>query len=157
MDKVKRKRKPMTPEQRAAAAERLAKARAAKAPAKNISIHESIRDLEDDHPLSPTKVKEWIKVWKEKLHAIRYHKNSNDRKEVAEYYRTQNYILNMQNYLSSGCWNDLYYGENRSIKYTPVCVAMSYDKKGNPKLQQGVFYPKYGGIYIGNGQFTEGL
>ena len=33
--KVRKKRKPMTPEQRAAAAERLAKARAAKTPAKN--------------------------------------------------------------------------------------------------------------------------
>lgn len=50
MEKVRKKRKPMTPEQRAAAAERLALARAAKAPAKNVSIHESIRNLEDDHP-----------------------------------------------------------------------------------------------------------
>ena len=145
----------MSPEQRAAAAERLAKARASKAPAKNISIHESIRDLDDDHPLSPAKVKDWIKAWKEKLAAIRYHKNSKDKKEVADYYSTQNYILNMQNYLSSGCWNDLYYGEGRSMRYVPVCVAPAYDDKGNPKFQQGVFYPKYGGIYLGDGKFTE--
>ena len=37
--KVRKKRKPMTPEQRLAAAERLEKARAAKAPAKKQSIH----------------------------------------------------------------------------------------------------------------------
>ena len=38
---IKRKRK-MTEEQRAAAAERLAKARAARGPSKNLSVHESM-------------------------------------------------------------------------------------------------------------------
>ena len=63
--KVRKKRKPMTPEQRLAAAERLEKARAAKAPAKKQSIHQNVISLPDDHPLSAQKVKNWIKSNKE--------------------------------------------------------------------------------------------
>ena len=64
--KKRKPRKPMTEEQRAAASERLAKAREARA-AKNPNygksgVHESLRDLPDDHQLSPKRVKEWIKV-----------------------------------------------------------------------------------------------
>ena len=59
----------MTEEQRAAASERLAKAREARA-AKNpdygkTNIHESLRDLPDDYPITPKKVKQWIKTQKE--------------------------------------------------------------------------------------------
>ena len=155
MDKPRKKRKPMTPEQREAAAKRLEKAREAKAPAKNLSVHESIRDLEDDHPLSPKKVKEWIKVWQEKLKSIRHYRNSSDRKEVAEFHQVQNYINNMQLYLSSGSWNDLFYGEKRSKRYYPVCIAQAFDRKGNPVYTQGIYYPLMGGVYMGNGEFKS--
>ena len=64
--KIKRKRKPMTPEQKLAAGERLRKAREAKGPAKNLSVHETIRDLDEEHYLNPNKVKMWIKTWQEK-------------------------------------------------------------------------------------------
>ena len=50
--KIRKPRKEMTPEQKALAAERLAKAREAKGPAKNSSYDESIRNLPDEHPLS---------------------------------------------------------------------------------------------------------
>ena len=62
---TKRKRKPMTPEQKAAAAERLVKARAAKAPAKNESIHPSVLSLDDDNTFSVKNVKSWIKTQKD--------------------------------------------------------------------------------------------
>ena len=67
--KVRKKRKPMTEDQKAAAAERLEKARAVRA-AKNpdygmTGIHESLRDLPDDYPITPKKVKQWIKTQKE--------------------------------------------------------------------------------------------
>lgn len=154
MDKVRRKRKPMTPEQRAAAAERLAKARAAKAPAQNVSIHESIRDLDDEHPLSPKKVKDWIKACREELKANRHHKTSKDAKEKAAWHSLESYIRNMQNYLSSGIWNDLYYGERRSTRMHPICTNMSYAKDGTPKYSYGVFYPGLG-IYKGQGEFKD--
>lgn len=151
--KKRRRRKPMTPEQKAAAAERLKKARAAKAPAKNTSLHESIRNLDEDHHLHPDKVKEWIKEWKNRLSSIRHQRNSKTAKEVAEYYSVQGYIQNMQNYLSSGCWNDMYYGINRNHKIYARCVAPAYDKNGNQKFSLGTYYPEYAGVYIGNGQF----
>ena len=60
--KPKKKRKPMTEEQRKAAAERLAVARAKKAPSQNTSIHPSVLALPDDHYLSYKNVKGWIKT-----------------------------------------------------------------------------------------------
>jgi hypothetical protein len=64
--KKRKPRKPMSDEQKAAASERLAKARAAKIE-KNPNygqgnIHESLRHLPAEHQLSPTKVKQWINV-----------------------------------------------------------------------------------------------
>ena len=50
--KFKKPRKKMSAKQRAAAAERLAKARAKKAPAKNKSVHPSVLALPDNHYLS---------------------------------------------------------------------------------------------------------
>jgi len=63
--KKRKPRKPMTEEQKAAASERLEKAREARA-AKNpdygkTNIHETLRDLPDEHQLSPKKVKQWIR------------------------------------------------------------------------------------------------
>ena len=67
--KIRKTRKPMTEEQKQAAAARLEKAREARA-AKNpdygqSGIHASLRDLPDDHPAHPKKVKLWIKTQKE--------------------------------------------------------------------------------------------
>lgn len=153
--KVRRRRKPMTEAQKKAAAERLEKARAAKAPAQNISVHESIRDLDDDHPLSPKNVKEWIKDWKLRLHGIRHHRTSKEAKEVGNYYSTEAYIRNMQNYLSTGVWHDMFYGENRNMPYYPACVKPSYDKDGNIKRSYGVYYADLDGVYGKNGQVIK--
>ena len=65
----KKKRKPrkaMSEDQRVAAAARLEKARE-KRKDKNpdygkSGIHESLRNLPDEHKLSPKKIKEWIKT-----------------------------------------------------------------------------------------------
>ena len=67
--KIRKTRKPMTEEQKQAAAARLEKAREARA-AKNpdygqSGIHPSLRDLSDDSPISPKKVKQWIKTQKD--------------------------------------------------------------------------------------------
>ena len=64
--KIRKRRKPMTEEQKQAAAARLEKAREARA-AKNpdygqSGIHVSLRDLPEDHPAHPNKVKRWIKT-----------------------------------------------------------------------------------------------
>ena len=67
--KVRKKRKPMTEEQKQAAAARLEKVRqkrAAKNPDYGMSgIHESLRNLPEDHHAHPKKVKQWIKTQKD--------------------------------------------------------------------------------------------
>ena len=67
--KVRKKRKPMTEDQRVAAAARLEKARE-KRKKKNpdygqSGIAQSLRDLPEEHSLHPKKVKEWIKTQKD--------------------------------------------------------------------------------------------
>lgn len=142
--KIRRKRKPMTEEQRKAAAERLAKARAAKGPAKNLSIDESIRDLPDDHFLAPKKVKEWLKIWKTKLNGMRHSRDSKDRNVRREYQITETYVKNMQSYLNTGMWSDHRYGENREHKIVWRVVAPAYHSDGVMKRTQGFFYDDIG-------------
>lgn len=93
------------------------KARKAKSPPKNISIHSSIRNLPDHHPINFKKVQKWIKTnldeWislKKQLR-IKYDSKANDRYNILDVY-----ILNMKQYLRSGIWLDIRYGENREFK-----------------------------------------
>lgn len=147
VQKTKRKRKPMTAEQRAAAAERLAKARAAKGPAQNLSVHESIRNLPDDHPLSPKTVKLWLKQHRSHLASIKYYRLSKERKEREEYRETENYIKTMTRYLDSGVWTEPHWGENKEKRMFSICYAPAYDKNGEIKRTKGVFYKDLGYIY----------
>ena len=77
--KARKKRKPMTEKQRIAASKRLEKARAIRAK-KNpnygqTGVHLTLRNLSEDHPVHPNKVKKWIKTQKElaltERHAVR--------------------------------------------------------------------------------------
>jgi len=146
MTKIKRKRKPMTPEQRQAAAERLAKAREAKGPVQNLSMHESLRDLDDDHPLSPKNVKTWIKSCKQHLSAIKSYRLSKEPEERRQYYTAENYIKNMQAYLSTGIWIDGYWGENREKKMNLICIAPAY-KDGEIQRNKGTYYRDIGTVW----------
>tara|TARA_R110001632_G_scaffold159076_3_gene277298 strand:- start:1696 stop:2232 length:537 start_codon:yes stop_codon:yes gene_type:complete len=139
--KIKRK---MSDEQRAAAAERLAKARAAKQPSKNLTADESIRDLPDDHALSPKKVKEWIKEQKTKVSSMRSMKDSKDGKDRGAYFVEEGYLHNLQNYLRTGTYTDSRYGANRQKLIKLRCVNLAYDKDGMVKRTVGVFYPDIG-------------
>ena len=108
--KPRKSRKPMTPEQKAAAAERLAKARAAKGPAKNTSLHHSLIGLPEEHMLHPDKVKKWIKTQKELASIAR----SNIRRKIkgaeAELANHEGYIRMCNTYLRNGDWCDNCYG-----------------------------------------------
>lgn len=130
---VRKKRKPMTEEQRAAAAERLKKARAARKTSDKLSYHESLHNLPDDHEMHPNKVKEWLKEWKEILSA-----SKNDPRKKTE---AETYIKSMNNYLTNGVWTDNRWGAKRENRYAPVCVVYAYDKDGNVKRSHGVYYP----------------
>jgi hypothetical protein len=123
-NKIRKRRKPMTKEQRAAAAERLAKARAAKGASKNLSLHQSIREMPDDHPISPAKVKKWLKVNKEALSAAKKDARSN-KKLLGRVGILDTYVTNMERYLRTGVWMDLFYGENQEHRIVRKCVTPS--------------------------------
>jgi len=145
--KPRKRRKPMTDEQKAAAVERLKVARAARGPSKNSSIHEDIRDLPDDHPLNPTKVKEWIKEHKKELVAIKSMKTSSDWQDRFKYQNKEIYLHNMESYLRTGVWLDAKWGESAEFKMNTICYAMAYDEDGMAKRNVGTWYPDMRMVY----------
>lgn len=138
--KVKRKRKPMTEEQRKAAAERLAVARA-KRQVTHTSVHPDVQALPEDHNLSMVNAKLYLKEAKEKLASIRSQKDAKESSSRMEYQVTENYIKNLQIYLRDGVYLDHRYGEKREGAVSPKCVTYAYDKDGNIKRSHGVYYP----------------
>lgn len=153
--KVRKKRKPMTEEQRAAAAERLAKARekrAEKNPDYGMSgIHQSIRNLPEDHQLHPKKVKQWIKTQKDLLRTEKQGVRQKVKGAIARAAIHEAYIRSCQRYLRDGDWTDNFYGEYQEKKITRRCIAQAYywygPKKGQPKFDVGVYYPMLGQVY----------
>jgi len=148
--KPRRKRKPMTEEQRAAAAARLKLAREKRAksnPPQYKNVHPDVLAKPEDDPLSFKKVKEWIKTNREKLPAIRQQVRSNQKGAIAQEVMIKGYIAHMEAYLKNGDWVSDFYGANMEKKMIRTCVAMAYDKDGNPKREKGVFYPDLGIVW----------
>ena len=149
--KVRKKRKPMSEEQRVAAAARLEKARE-KRKEKNpdygqSSLSTELRDLPDDHALHPKKIKEWIKTQKDLASSVRSEVRQKIKGAEARLLIHEGYIKNMQKYLRDGDWIDNFYGEHQQNRITHRCVAMAYEDDGTPKRSVGVFYPDLGCIY----------
>lgn len=141
--RVRRKRN-MTEEQKQAARERLAAARAKKRPSQNLMIHEDVRNLPDEHPLSYKTVRGWQQENKQLLASIKAFKESKDAKERLKYIQTECYITNIGTYLRTGVWVDEFYGSQQQHKIKKRCVAMAYDKHGIAKRSVGVWYPDIG-------------
>ena len=146
--KTRKKRKPMTEEQRVAAAERLAKARE-KRKEKNpdygqSGIHPTLRDLPDESPTSVKKVKEWIKTQKDIVSSERASERQNIKGARSRRLNAEAYIRDMNTYLRTGDWVSMFYGEHEQHRVKYKCVAMAYDKDGNPKRDVGVWYPDIG-------------
>ena len=139
--KVKRKRKPMSEEQKKAAVERLQKAREARGADGSKSVHHSIRDLPEDHFLHWKKVKEWLKANQDELKGMKEYRDSKVAKERAQYQDLDTYINNMKKYLSGGVWSDFRYGERRESRVQQVCTAMAFYDDGTPKRTYGTWYP----------------
>lgn len=152
MKQVKRTRRKMTPEQKKAAAERLAAARAKRLknnPPQYLSIHEDVRNLPEDNPLAHKSVKEWIKTNKQLRTAIKPGRGVNDPKLWSHYNSVDQYIKSMEAYLRDGVWTSLFYGEQQQnkIKYSVRKSGMAYNKDGTPKRSVGVWYEDIGQEY----------
>lgn len=148
LSKSPRKKRKMTEEQRQAAAERLAKARAAKGITENKSVHESIRNLPEDHDLNVKNIRVWIKSNQEYIASLKRSKRAEgDKKVNAELIRRETYLANLNSYLRDGIWKDMFWGEHGENKMGWKCVKMAYDEKGEPKRTHGVFYPDLGRVW----------
>ena len=153
--KRRKPRKPMSEEQRVAAAARLEKAREkrkSKNPDYGLSgIHESLRNLPDEHPLHPKKVKQWIKSQKELASSARSDVRRKVKGSEAQFAMHEGYVRNMQRYLRDGDWTDMFYGEHQQHKIKYRCTSQSYywwgPKKGEPKFDVGTYYPLLGCVY----------
>ena len=149
--KKRKPRKSMSEEQKNAAAERLKKARAARAeknPDYGLSgVHESIRDLPDEHPVAPKKVKQWINTQKELAAAERSAVRQKIKGALAKQLYHEGYIKQMTMYLRTGDWISTFYGEYQQSKVRWRCYSLAYDENGDPKRDVGVFYPDMGCVY----------
>ena len=145
---VKRKkwRKPLTEEQKAERRERLVKARQAKAPPKYVTVHSSVRELPDDHYLSLMNVRAWLKKNKQDRQRLKYLTNRKlgDKSTAAEYYRRDTYVQNLESYVRTGIWNDLFYGEDQEHRIKYKCTSMAYWADGTPKRSLYTWYPDIG-------------
>jgi hypothetical protein len=149
--KTRKKRKPMSEEQRAAAAKRLEKARAKRAE-KNpdygqSGIHLTLRNLPDEHPVHPNKVKVWIKTQKDLASSERAGVKQGIKGAYARQCDHEGYVRNMLKYLRDGDWIDNYWGEHQEKKTQRKCFALAYDEDGNPKHNVGTWYPDIGIVY----------
>ena len=149
--KKRKPRKPMSEEQRVAAAARLEKARE-KRKEKNPDYGQSgvasdLKDLSEDHPLHPKKIKEWIKTQKDLVSSARSSVRQKIKGAEAQLAYHEGYIKNMQRYLRDGDWVDDFYGEHQQNKIRHRCVALAYYDDGTPKRNIGVYYPDMGCEY----------
>ncbi len=153
--KTRKKRKPMTAEQKVAASERLEKARAARV-AKNpdygmSSIHESLRDLPDNYPTHPNKVKVWIKTQTELASSERAQVKQKTKGALARQLIHEGYVRNLKTYLRNGDYLDIFYGEHQEKKIRSRCYALSYHwygpNIGKPQRSVGTFYPDLGMVW----------
>jgi hypothetical protein len=144
LPKKRKTRKPMSAEQKKAAGERLAIARAKRAkenPPEYKSIHPDVLAKGDEHPWSHINVKKWIKTQKELLSIARSDVRRKVKGAEARVSSTSGYIRNLELYLRSGIYTDLFWGEHGQNRCKTVCLVMAYHSDGTPKRSVGTWYP----------------
>ena len=117
-----RKARKLSEEQKAAAAERLRKAREKKGPAQYKNVCKRVLALPDDHYLSYKNVKKWIKTQKEIAASERRNAVKNVKGAIAKEAGARGYINNMNHYIQHGDWISDFYGEYEEHKVTWVTI-----------------------------------
>ena len=115
--------------------DRMAKARAAKKPAAYKNIHPDVKNLPDDNTLSVKNVKDWQKHNKERVADLKYKIRRMDKgkdrtlleREVEN--RTV-YLANINKYLDTSTWLDLFYGKDQEHKTKYRTSVYAYDEEG---------------------------
>ena len=145
----KRKRK-MSPEQKAAAVERLAKARApraANATPEYKNIHSNVLSRDANHPLSLPSVREWIKTTKSRISAEKQNLRMGNKGAEARIASLEGYIRNLNAYLQHGDYIDMFYGPEGQYRTQSICRAPSYNKHGEINRTVGVWYKDIGMVW----------
>jgi len=137
--KPRKKRKPMTEEQRESASKRLAIARAKKRPAKYKNIHPTILALEDDDPFSIVSIKEYIKQTKDKITALRRLVRIKEKGAIASLASVMAYKRHCEQYLRDGTWSLDFIGMEEEKKVGWKTIAPAYDSDGIMKTGDGVW------------------
>ena len=140
----------MSPEQKAAAVERLAKAREKRLlenPPKYANVHQTVLDKSDEDTFSRKNVLKWIKTQKELLSVAKGNIRRKVKGAEAEAAGISAYIRHCETYLRNGDWVDNYYGEHMSNKVQWRCTTMAYYPDGTPKRSVGIFYPDIGMVW----------
>ena len=97
----------------------MAALRAKRKPPKLANVHHTVKALPDDNTLSYTNVKNWIKTQEGIVKSARITERSRSgdisQKDKDKAMRTrmgaQSYIRSIKNYISTGDWSSMYYGE----------------------------------------------
>ena len=131
----KKKRKPMTAEQRVAAGKRLALARAKKKPAQYKSVHPKVRALDDDNDFSIVSIKRYIKATTEKISNLKKAVRLNEKGAIAKLASAQAYKRHCEQYLKDGIWSLDFIGENEELRVVWGTLAPAYDENGIQKVQ----------------------
>ena len=115
--------------------DKMAKVRAAKKPAAYKNIHSDVKNLPDDNTLSVKNVKDWQKHNKERVTDLKYKIRRMDKgkdrtlleREVEN--RTV-YLVNINKYLDTSTWLDLFYGKDQEHKTKYRTSVYAYDEEG---------------------------
>ena len=99
--------------------QRMAALRAKRKPPKLTNVHHTVKALPDDNTLSYVNVKNWIKTQEGIVKSTRITERSRSsdisQKDKDKAMRTrmgaQSYIRSIKNYISTGDWSTMYYGE----------------------------------------------
>jgi hypothetical protein len=144
---TKTKKRRLTPKQKKAAAERLAVARekrAKKNPPAYKNIHPDVLALPEDDNWSHKNVKEWIKQWKQIKEMYHSQYKQGDNKALAKRLSAENYVNNMETYLKTSVWLDMFWGPERNNPVTYRCYSPAYyhegKKKGIMKKNKNTYY-----------------
>jgi len=115
---------------------RMAALRAKRKPPKLANVHHTVKALPDDDTLSYANVRKWIKTQEGIVKSARMveRSRSNDisQKDKDKAMRTrigaQAYIRSIKNYISTGDWSTMYYGEYEDQLMGWVTVAPAGEK-----------------------------
>ena len=99
--------------------QRMAALRAKRKPPKLTNVHHTVKALPDDNTLSYVNVKKWIKTQEGVVKSARITERSRSgdisQKDKDKAMRTRmgahSYIRSIKNYISTGDWSTMYYGE----------------------------------------------